>query len=218
MFLNFKLFFIALAITSAAIAQETETPANTTIENPKETDKSGKNVGNIVIGPYVPIAFGDNFVNNGMDTKLGARFAFKINAYKGFYIGPYFSFFNAQVNDRQALGNYGSTTNYVFGALVGYETHIDKFDLSLGLGIGSTTYRNDGYYDNFSDTATSLWINPEIGYHITTYIGIYFAPELRHDFMNIDVPAELKDTFNGVNYVNLSFGLRINLGTAYKYM
>jgi hypothetical protein len=36
--------------------------------------------------------------------------------------------------------------------------------------------------------------------------------------MNIETPAELEDTFKGANYFNLSIGLRINLGTAYKYL
>ncbi len=34
--------------------------------------------------------------------------------------------------------------------------------------------------------------------------------------MNIEVPKELDDTFKGVNYFTISFGLRINLGTGYK--
>jgi hypothetical protein len=34
--------------------------------------------------------------------------------------------------------------------------------------------------------------------------------------MNINVPKELEDTFGGVNYFTVSFGLRINLGTGYK--
>lgn len=210
MFLNIRLLFFALIITSVALAQESGTL--------DETPKKGKNVGSIVIGPYLPIAFGDNFVNNGIDTKVGARLSVKINAYKGFYAGPYFSVFGATVNDRQLLGNYKNTTNYVFGALVGYETHIGKFDLSLGLGVGAATYNNQGYYDDFQDSATSLWLNPEIAYRLTPYIGLYFAPELRHDFMNMEVPDELEDTFKGVNYMSLSFGLRINLGTAYKDM
>lgn len=211
MFLNFRLLLVALIVTTATLAQDTETPQ----ETPR---KSGKNIGSIVIGPYVPIAYGANFVNNGMDTKIGAQFSFKVNAYKGIYIGPYFSFFNADVTNKNLLGNYDNTTNIVVGAMAGYEIHIQKFDLSIGLGVGAATYNNDGYYDEFSDTATAVWLNPEVAYRITPYLGFYFAPELRHDFMNIETPAELGDTFKGVNYLNLSFGLRINLGTAYKYL
>mgnify|MGYP003111634794 FL=1 len=217
MFLNIKLFLVALTITSLTLAQETETPTETTAET-RDTKDGGKNIGSIVIGPYIPVAFGDNFVNEGMDLKMGARIAFKVNAYKGIYIGPYFSFFNADVTNKNLLGNYDNTTNTVIGAIAGYETHISKFDLSLGIGVGAATYHNDGYYDNFSDTATAVWLNPEVGYRITPYLGLYFAPELRHDFLNIDAPAELGNTFEGVNYLNLSFGLRINLGTAWKYL
>lgn len=218
MFLNIRILIVALIFSSTIVAQETGKTENTETNKQQETKGPGKNIGNIVIGPYFPIAFGDNFVNNGMDLKLGGKFAFKVNAFHDFYIGPYFSFFNGNVTNRQLLGNYNSTTNYVLGGIIGYEKHIDKLDVSLGIGVGAATYRNHGPSDNFSDTATAVWLNPEISYRFTTYLGFFVAPEIRHDFMNIDVPAELEDTFKGVNYFNISFGLRINLGTAYKYM
>lgn len=218
MFLNIRLFLLAFAITLAGFSQENETQVNPNPEAETNVERTGKNIGNIVLGPYFPIAFGDNFVNNGMETKTGARIAFKVNAYKGLYIGPYFSVFNAEVTDKNLLGNYRKTTNFTVGAIAGYETHINKFDLSLGVGVGASTYDNDGYYDNFQDTATSVWLNPEIAYRVIPYLSFYIAPELRHDFMNIETPAELKDTFKGANYFNISVGLRINLGTAYKYL
>ena len=218
MFLNIRLLIVALVISSATIAQDTKNIENPETKTQQEANDTGKDIGSIVIGPYVPIAFGDNFVNNGMDLKMGARLSFKVNAYQGFYIGPYFSFFKGWVNNIELLGNYYNTTNIVAGGILGYEKHINKFDISLGIGVGAATYYNNGPNSNFNDTATAVWLNPEVGYRFTTYLGVYFAPELRHDFMNIDVPAELKDTFNGVNYVNLSFGLRFNLGTAYKYL
>ncbi len=218
MFLNFRILFVALAISSVTIAQEIENPQNP--ETEQENNGPGKNVGSVVMGPYFPIAFGDNFVNNGMDLSLGARVSFKVNAYKGIYIGPYFSFFNGDVTDRALLGNYSNTTNFVIGGIVGYETHINKFDFNIGIGVGGSTYNNNGSRerDGFEDTATAVWLNPEVSYRITTYLGFYVAPEIRHDFMNIDAPAALEDTFKGVNYLNVSFGLRINLGTAYKYL
>jgi uncharacterized membrane protein len=219
MFLNIRILIVALAISSATIAQETENPQNPETEVEQETKGPGKNIGSIAIGPYVPIAFGDNFVNNGMDLKLGARLSFKVNVYKGVYIGPYISFFNGDVNNKNLLGNYENTTNIAVGGIVGYETHIDKFDISIGIGVGESTYQNGGTaLNSFEDTATAVWLNPEVSYRFTRYLGLYVATEIRHDFMNIDAPAELEDTFKGVNYLNISFGLRINLGTAYKYL
>ncbi|WP_146743755.1 hypothetical protein [Aequorivita sp. CIP111184] len=213
--MNIRILIAALAISAATFAQETE---NKNPETEQESNGPGKNVGSITIGPYFPIAFGDNFVNNGMDLKLGARLSFKVDTYKGIYIGPYFSFFNGEVTNPELLGNYYNTTNFVIGAIVGFEKHINKFDINIGIGVGASSYENDGPFDNFGDTATAVWLNPEVSYRITTYLGVYVAPEIRHDFMNIDVPSELEDTFKGVNYLNISFGLRINLGTAYKYL
>lgn len=216
MFLNIRTFILALLVSSTLFAQEEENIksfGNTT----QEEVKKAKNIGNISLSPYLPIAFGDNFVTNGLDLTLGARLSFKINAYQDFYVGPYFSFFSGWVDNPELLGNYYGTTNYVVGALIGYEKHINKFDLSVGLGVGASTYRNHGTSDYFSDSATTVWLNPEVSYRFSTYLGVFITPELRHDFMNIDVPAELKDTFKNVNYLNLSLGLRINLGTAYRY-
>ncbi len=217
MFLNIKTIIAALLISSAIVAQETQTTEKSENIDQEQVVK-GKNIGSISISPYLPIAFGDNFVTNGLDLKMGARFSFKVNAFQDFYIGPYFSYFSGWVDNRELLGNYYKTNNYVVGALVGYEKHINKFDLSIGLGVGAATYRNNGSMDYFSDTATAIWLNPEVSYRFSTYLGVFIAPELRHDFMNIDVPSELKDTFRDVNYLNISFGLRINLGTAYKYL
>lgn len=218
MFLNIRIFIVALIISSGITAQEKEKTEITMIETNQESVGPGKNVGSITLGPYFPISFGDNFVNEGMKLKTGARLSLKFTALKDFYIGPYFSFFRTNVTNRELLGSYTNTTNYLFGAVVGYEKHINKFDLSIGVGVGGATYRNVGFGDVFNDTATAVWLNPELGYRFSTYLGVYVAPELRHDFMNIDVPEELKSTFKGVNYVNISLGIRFNLGTAYKYL
>lgn len=215
MFLNIRIFILAILISSTTTAQEKEITEN---QIQQETLGPGKNIGNISMGLYVPIAFGDNFASEGLDLKMGARLSFKFTAMKDFYIGPYFSFFKANVKDHELLGNYFRTNNFLVGGIVGYEKHIDNFDISIGLGVGSSTYRNQAPSDNFSDTATAVWLNPEVSYRFSTYLGVYVATELRHDFMNTNVPAELKDTFNSATYLNISFGLRINLGTAYKYL
>jgi hypothetical protein len=218
MFLNIKTLILALVFSTAVVAQETGGTENTETTTQQDQKGPGRNVGNIEFGPYFPIAFGDNFVTNGMDLKMGGRLSLKVNAFKDFYVGPYFSFFNGNVTDRELLGNYSHTTNYVVGGILGYEKHINKFDISLGLGVGAASYNNGDSGDGFRDTATAVWLNPEVSYRFTTYLGFYVAPEIRHDFMNIDVPTELEDTFKGANYLNISIGLRINLGTAYKYL
>ena len=209
MYSNIRFLFIILFISTATFAQET-------ISEEIETEEKGHKVGNIIVGAYFPIAFGDNFVNHGMDLKGGGKIALRVNTYETFFVGPYLSFFNGSVTDQALLGNYENTTNIVIGGVVGYDFYISNFDISLGAGVGYSVYANRGLGDKFNDTATALWFSPELSYRLNTYLGIFVAPELRHDFMNIDVPRELEETFGGVNYFNLSFGLRINLGTGYK--
>lgn len=215
MFLNIRTLFVALLFSAATFAQQTET--KTEKESTQEQQTSGTKVGSVTVGAYLPIAFGENFVNDGMDLKMGAQVQLKLNVLGDFYIGPAVSFFFADVTNRNLVGNYDEMSNLVLGGLIGYEKQVERFDLSIGLGVGYSGYFNKGFGDSFEDNATALWLRPEVSYRLANYVSIYVAPELRHDFMNIDVPSELKDTFGGVNYFNVGFGLRINLGTGYKF-
>lgn len=211
MFSNIKFLLLFLIISAASFAQQPDTEK----EAEAKEDK-GRKVGNILVGAYFPIAFGDNFVNQGMDLSGGAKIVLKVNTYKTFFVGPYFSFFNGSVTDQALLGNYENTANFVIGGVAGYDFYISNFDISIGAGVGYSVYRNRGLGDSFNDTGTAAWLSPEISYRFNPYLGVFIAPEIRHDFMDIDVPEALEDTFDSVNYLNISFGLRINLGTGYK--
>ncbi len=215
MFLNIRTLLVALLFSATTFAQQTETETEKNTNQEQHT--SGTKVGSITVGAYLPIAFGENFVNDGMDLKMGAQMQLKLNVLGDFYIGPALSFFFADVNNRALVGNYDEMSNMVLGGVVGYEKQVERFDLSIGLGVGYSGYFNKGLGDSFEDNGTALWLRPEVSYRLANYVSFYVAPELRHDFMNIDVPSELKDTFGGVNYFNLGFGLRINFGTGYKF-
>lgn len=215
MFLNIRILIISLLFTAATFAQQTETEIEN--ETAQEQTNLGTKVGSITVGAYLPIAFGENFVNDGMDLKMGAQAQLKLNVMGDFYIGPAMSFFFADVTNRNLVGNYDEMSNLVLGGVIGYEKQLERFDLSIGLGVGYSGYFNKGLGDSFEDNATALWLRPEVSYKLANYVSIYVAPELRHDFMNIEVPSELEDTFGGVNYFNVGFGLRINLGTGYKF-
>src|SRR5690606_14411904 len=210
MFSNIKFLFIFLFISITAFAQQPDSE----VEN--EVDEPGHKIGNIIIGPYFPIAFGDNFENQGMDLSGGTKLVLKVNTYKYFFVVHYFSFFNGSVTDQALLRNYENTANFVIGGVAGYDFYISNFDISIGAGVGYTVYRNRGLGDSFNDTGTAAWLSPEISYRFNQYLSVVVAPEIRHDFMDNDVPKELEDTFKGVNYFSISFGLRINLGTGYK--
>ncbi|SRX75476.1 hypothetical protein AEQU3_02471 [Aequorivita antarctica] len=213
MFLNIRILFISLLCSAATLAQQTETEKDPN----QEQTVSGSKVGSITLGAYLPIALGENFVNDGMNLKMGAQAQLKLNVLGDFYVGPAMSFFFAEVTDRELVGNYDRMNNLVLGGVVGYEKQVQRFDLSIGLGVGYSGYFNRGLGDSFEDNGTALWLRPEVSYKVANYISFYVAPEFRHDFMNIEVPSELEDTFGGVNYFNVGFGLRINLGTGYKF-
>ncbi len=211
MFSNIKFLFLFLIISVASFAQQSDTE-----KEAEANEDKGHKVGNILVGAYFPIAFGDNFVNQGMDLSGGAKLVLKVNTYKTFFVGPYLSFFSGSVSDQALLGNYENTANFVIGGVAGYDFYISNFDISIGAGVGYSVYRNRGLGDSFNDTGTAAWLSPEISYRFNPYLGVFVAPEIRHDFMDIDVPKALEDTFDSVNYFNISFGLRINLGTGYK--
>ena len=211
MFSNIKFLFLFLIISVTSFAQQSDTE-----KEAEANEDKGHKVGNILVGAYFPIAFGDNFVNQGMDLSGGAKLVLKVNTYKTFFVGPYLSFFSGSVSDQALLGNYENTANFVIGGVAGYDFYISNFDISIGAGVGYSVYRNRGLGDSFNDTGTAAWLSPEISYRFNPYLGVFVAPEIRHDFMDIDVPKALEDTFDSVNYFNISFGLRINLGTGYK--
>ena len=216
MFLNIRILFFTLLFSAVSFAQENEVETEQRTDQ-EQKDVSGKKIGSVIVGAYIPISFGGNFVNDGMNLKMGAQAQLKLNVFENFYIGPAVNFFFGDVTNPELIGNYERTTNVVIGGMIGYEKQVQKFDLAIGLGVGYSGYFNRGLGDSFYDNATALWLRPEVSYRLANYISVYAAPEIRHDFMNIDVPSELKDTFGGVNYLNIGVGIRINLGSGYKF-
>lgn len=215
MFLNFKILFAALLLSTVSLAQQSDKDTEAVSVTKQKQPKSGS----ATVGLYMPIAFGDNFVNNGINLKIGMQTQMKLNLFEDFYVGPALSFFSGKVNNQALIGNYDEMTNIVIGGMVGYEKQMERFDLSIGLGVGYSNYNNRSrdLDDNFKDDGTALWLRPEVSYRLMNYLSVYLAPELRHDFMNIETVPELDDTFKGVNYFNIGFGLRFNFGTGYKF-
>ncbi len=74
MFLNIKTLLCALFISTITVAQQTETDVETESQPEKQT---GHKIGNILIGAYFPIAFGNNFVNDGHGFKRWRKICFK---------------------------------------------------------------------------------------------------------------------------------------------
>lgn len=210
MTLNIKLLALFLMFSFTSLAQENQPIPET--EKTQEEEKPSRKFGNINLGLYTPIAFGDNFVNNGMNLKPGIKFSFKVHIVENIFIGNYFSFFNASITNSEITGYYNNTTNYILGGVVGYEQDFDKWSVFVGLGIGYSIYDNNGIGDNFNDTATALWFNPEINYAFSKRFSAFVSPELRHDFMNIEAPSQIKDNFDHVSYLNIGFGIRLNMG------
>ncbi len=214
MFLNIKIIAVSLLFSATMLGQDVQQsgPAN---ENENQDDQNPK-IGSIYFGAYAPIAIGDNFINNGFNLKTGGMLRLKFNFFEDFYVGPTVSFFSGDVTNTDFTGNYNKTTNLTFGSAVGYEKQLDKFIISLSAGVGATVYANKVTGDNFNDTATTIWISPEFTYKFSSYFGAFIAPEYRHDFTNINAPDRIKDSFNGVDYINISVGFRIFFGTGYK--
>lgn len=142
MLLNIKKLIICLLLSPVVFAQTTN--------NEIETSKKGRDVGSLSLGVYIPIAIGDNFVANNLDLGAGARLAVKFNIIDNIFIGPYLSFFNGKVVNPEFVGNYSTTTNVLFGGIVGFEKEIQKFIFSPNLGLGGSIYANKGAGDNLT--------------------------------------------------------------------
>lgn len=216
MYLNIKkwAFFILFGCTTVLHAQEKNHEEEKQLEKTEETHDSilqDDHYGIFEIGPYYPIAFGENFAHVGLKQNIGTQFNFSLNLFESpFLIGLTIKGFKSEVTDAQKLGFYTSSRTFSIGPMAGYHIIMKKhWRLKVNTSFGYVNYRNDS--DNFveRDTGSYLSFSPSIGYQFVKNFGLYLSTSFRRDFLEIKKPKELKRFFNGASYFSVSLGLRI---------
>jgi len=205
MFLNIKkpVLVFLLLLSIGLHAQEFSTQ--------KDTLKQNKHYRIFEIGPYYPLAFGDNSANNAFDQKIGGEFLFMANLFKSpFLLGFNGSFFKAKTTSQPAVGQYHRTTSFVFAPTVGYHfLRHDKWHGTIRISAGYVRYVNRSTNFKFYDDGTSLSVTPTFSYHFSKQWGLYLSTSYRHDFLSIDASSSLDSYLNSLDYVSFSIGVRL---------
>lgn len=158
---------------------------------------------------FKPIAFGNNFVSKGMETKIGYKFSFKTEIYKSFIFANKLYYYEAEVTDASVTGLYEKSRVSGAGLGLGYRKEFGKFTAYLITYGGISTYDNTGAKNTFVDDAWFLSINPEVAYPILSWFYVLFSAEYHRDFLKIEHASERSDVFGHVDNLNISLGLQV---------
>lgn len=205
MFLNIKkptlVFLLLLSI--GLNAQE--------ISTQNDTLQKDEHYGFFEIGPYYPMAFGDNSANNAFNQKVGGEFVFMGNLFKSpFLLGFQGSFFRAKTTSQPTVGQYDRTTSFVIAPAVGYHfLRHHKWSGTIRFSVGYVKYKNRSTNFDFHDSGTSLSFTPTFSYHFSKNWGLYLSSSYRHDFLKINAPDSFDSHLNSLDYLSFSLGVRL---------
>ncbi|HLS30015.1 MAG TPA: hypothetical protein VK021_04090 [Flavobacteriaceae bacterium] len=179
--------------------------------NSNDILKQDEQYGIFEIGPYYPLAFGDNSANNAFDQKVGGGFSFMANLFESpFLLGFHGSFFKAEVTSQPLVGQYDRTTSFVIAPIVGYHfLRHHKWQGTIRFSAGYVRYNNRSTNFKFHDSGTSLSFTPTFSYHFTKSWGLYLSSSYRHDFLNISTSDSFNSDLNSLDYVSFSLGVRL---------
>lgn len=205
---------ILLGLTTIVQAQEDLQEKQQEDQDQPESHNSILNddhYGIFEIGPYFPIALGENFANKGMHQEVGGQFSFMFNLSDSpLLLGMTVTSFGADNTNQNLVGYYESSNISVVSLAAGYHIIYKKhWRLTGTASIGFATYNNRSGSDRFKDSGPSLAFVPSLSYQFIKNVGVYISPSFRRDFLHIHAPEELEQFFNGASYFSVSFGLRI---------
>lgn len=209
------LFFFCSAICTA---QKTETL------NVERSDTISANMKNfrprllsLSLEAYSPIPSGNKFVKQGFDGKIGFDFKAQMMIYKQFFIKIGFGQTYFDVNDISTTGNFRSTRISNQNLSVGYEfLPLEK----VRLGISASVLGNADYSNKFSegisviqrDTAKLNVYELYVDYEIFYFMAVTLNYGYRNDRTKIDVPEDLKSTFDRAQFHTVGLGVKFYLG------
>ncbi len=166
------------------------------------------------LGWLEPFALGNNFANKGLNVSRG--FDFQVNLFlqdTDVYLGYRFQNLSAKTTDVSLVGLYATSSISLHAATIGYNFNIqEKFAFRPSVSVGLTRYNNrtSGRRETFKDTGTTGILSGAFDYKLNKTIYIYFAPECRVDFMNIETADEVASFFKRAIYLNINAGFTFN--------
>lgn len=204
MSLKYKIFGVLLFCVVLLGYSQNDSEDEVEVENVKPNKEQA-----FTFSVFKPIAFGKNYVSKGMETKIGYKFSFKTEIYKGIIFGNKLYYYETEVTDASVTGVFKKSQVSGVGLGLGYRKVFGKFTAYLLIYGGISNYDNKGAKNNFTDDAWFLSINPEIAYPIISWIDILFSAEYHRDFLKIEHASERSNVFGHVDYLNISLGVQV---------
>ncbi|WP_442847109.1 hypothetical protein [Leeuwenhoekiella sp. H156] len=172
-----------------------------------------KRRGFIDAGIYLANPGKESYVARGYELSPGIQASVSGYLFPKVLFGARYATFKGTVTDKQLVGDYSETRFSTFGVQLGYDLISNRrFQIRLQGGAGATTHiHTKSIPRDFRENGGSLWFNPQLNVPLWKWLALYIMPEYRVDFMATNVPAELKDAFGTISYLNASAGFQIRL-------
>ncbi len=160
------------------------------------------------------IPSGNRFVGKAMTGKMGFDFNAQIYVYKQFFVKLGLGANYFEVEDKTVVGNYEKSTFSNQSLSIGYEfLPFEKVRLGVSFSVvGNSDYRNsiiDGSRGLQRDNAKLHAYGFYLDYELNHFTAVYLKYDYRNDKTNINVPDELKSTFDRAQFHTLGVGFKI---------
>ena len=204
--LNYRwLYILCLLIHSLSLEAQDEK------DGPKE---SSRRFFTYQVSVVKPVAFGDNFANDGLKQIAGYDLSLRFYIFKSVFLGVEGGSFVATVENQNLVGDLDQSNSNTYGLTAGYTFELNKDHLvDAGLSYGKVNYRNskDGLDDRFVDNGNYLKINGQYNYRFNKNVSVFAFANLRLDYLDIKTSPVIDSFINRSNYVIFGIGLKISL-------
>jgi hypothetical protein len=199
--LHFKVFLIGFFASNFLFAQE----------NQKEKSVF-KSYPELKIYGGIPVALGDNFLNEGHNPSVDLGFYLSPFSVYGFNFGIGLDYSNFQVSDASVAGNGSHTNLFHYYAYLSYPLAItQKIDFEPKFGLGGSYLnqkRNDKNFGKMDGLALNFGANLE--YELAHPLEIFIGTDYFYSKFDVDAPGEYKSFFEKINKLNVFVGIKFN--------
>ena len=204
--LNYRwLYILCLLIHSLSLEAQDEK------DGPKE---SSRRFFTYQVSVVKPVAFSDNFANDGLKQIAGYDLSLRFYIFKSVFLGVEGGSFVATVENENLVGDLDQSNANTYGLTAGYTFELNNNHLvDAGLSYGKVNYRNskDGLDDRFVDNGNYLKINGQYNYRFNKNVSVFAFANLRLDYLDIKTSPVIDSFINRSNYVIFGIGLKISL-------
>lgn len=161
-----------------------------------------------------PVAFGDNFANDGLKQLAGYDLSLRFYIFRSIYLGAEGGSFVATVKNENLVGDFDQSNANTYGLTAGYTFELNEDHLvDAGLSYGTINYRNskDGVDDRFVDNGIYLKVNGQYNYRFNKNVSLFAFTNLRLDYLDIKTSPLIDSFINRANYLVLGIGVKISL-------